>query len=280
MDAQVWHRKRDLTLWSVVGGRLTESIAPQALWWCDNCGRQPAGFVVAQYLHRGQAVLREAGVDHGVGPGDLFLFAFDEDSAYGRPAEPVAWPRPDETIVTDYIILGGAGLREHWNLLRARQGSVVALPPRAPFLAMMRELADPGLRSRPGKISDLVSALAAAVEVAAGVGRSPVAQAIDAILADPYSDHNLKAIAKRCGCSREHLGRVFHEQLGAPPGEWLRQRRSERALELLCHTDLPLATVAARCGAGSLHRLARWTRELRHLSPLKLRRQTASPSPR
>jgi AraC-like DNA-binding protein len=227
--------------------------------------------VVAQVLRTGRAVLREGGLEHAIGPGDLFLFAFGEDTYYGRPPDRPEWPGHDEALVTDHVTIGGAGLREHWDLLRARHGSIVHLPERSPFYAAMREAAEPG--PGPERVAALVMALAQAVEDAAGAGRSPVAQAIDAILADPCAEHNLKAIAERCGCSREHLSRVFQQQIGTPPAQWMRQRRVERAVVLLRDTDLPLAAVAARCGAGGLHRLARWTHELRRLPPLRLRRR-------
>lgn len=274
MDALAWHRQRDQTMWAVHGHGFAEPRPPRTRWWNINRLRGGEhGQVVAQYLRCGRAVLREADGDRPLGPGDLFLFAFGEDTCYGRPPDRPEWAGHDEHLVTDHICLGGAGLREHWALLRARHGSIVPLPARSPFLAAMREAVEPGQRSMPERVAALVVALAQAIEGAAGAGRSPVAQAIDAILADPCADHNLKAIAERCGCSREHLSRVFQGQIGAPPGEWMRQRRIERALALLRDTDLPLGEVARRCGAGSQHRLARWTHAMRRQPPLQLRRR-------
>lgn len=272
MDAIAWHRRRDLTLWSVQGHGFGQRCTPHIRWWNDNRGREPVGRVAVQYLHAGRAVLREGATDHPLRAGDLFLFAYGEDSGYGWPPDRPDLPAPGaELLVTDHVVLEGAGLPAHWDLLRARHGSVIALPPRSPFLAAMREVVEPGLRQAPERVAALVVALAAVVEDAAGAGRSPVAQAIDAILSDPCFDHNLKAIAERCGCSREHLGRMFQEQIGIPPGEWMRQRRCERALALLGDTDLPMSEVARRCGAGSIHRLTRWTRALRGLPPRRLR---------
>ncbi len=259
-------------MWSVQGHGFGERCPPHIRWWYDNRGRQPAGRVVVQYLRAGQAVLREGGIDHPLRAGDLFLFVYGEDSCYGWPPDRPDLPAPaGEPLVTDHVVLAGAGLAAHWDLLRARQGSVIALPPRSSFLAAMRTSVEPGLGAQPERAAALVQALAKVVEDAAGVERSPVAQAIDSILSDPCFDHNLKAIAERCGCSREHLGRVFQEQIGVPPGEWIRRRRCECALTLLCDTDLPLGEVARRCGAGSLHRLARWTRASHQLPPRQLR---------
>lgn len=272
MDALAWHRQRELTMWSVRGHGFGQRCPPHIRWWNDNRLRQQHGTVVVQYLQAGQAVLREGAIDRVLRAGDLFLFAFGEDSGYGWPPDRADLPGPEaEVLVTDHVVLAGAGLAAHWDLLRARQGSIIRLPPRSPFLDAMHAAAEPGLGPQPERVAALVHALAGVVEDAAGAERSPVAQAIDAILADPCFDHNLKAIAERCGCSREHLGRMFHEQIGVPPGEWMRQRRQERALALLGDTDLPMAEVARRCGAGSLHRLARWTRASHRLPPLRLR---------
>jgi len=274
MDPLAWHRQRDRTLWAVHGRGFGETHPPRTPWWHDNRIRaDDHGQVVVQYLHRGRSVLREGRDERQLGPGDLFLFAFAEDSSYGRPPDRPDWPGHDEVLVTDHLTLGGAGLHAHWDHLRARHGSVIPLPPRSPFLAAMRETVETGPRAMPERVAALVVALAQAIEGAAGAGRSPVAQAIDAILADPCADHNLKAIAERCGCSREHLGRMFQDQIGVPPGEWMRRRRRERAEVLLRDTDLPLAAVAQRCGAGTLHRLARWTRAAHGLPPLRLRRR-------
>lgn len=273
MDALAWYRQRDLTMWAVHGHRFDEPRPPRVHWWNLNATRDgERGQVVVQYMRQGHAVLREAGHDRPLGPGDLFLFAFGEDTSYGRPPDRPDWAGHDEHLSTDHVCIGGAGLREHWDLLRARHGSIIPLPGRSPFLAAMREAVEPGARPMAERVASLVVALAQAIEGAAGAGRSPVAQAIDAILADPCADHNLKAIAERCGCSREHLSRIFQEQIGTPPGVWMRRRRIERAITLLRDTDLPLGEVARRSGAGSLHRLARWTRTVHRQPPLQLRR--------
>jgi AraC-like DNA-binding protein len=277
MDALTWHQQRDAVLWRVQGHMFGERYAPRVTWWCDNRVRAPRTHVTLQYLRAGRAVLRKAGVEHEIHAGDLFLFAYADDSAYGRPPDRPDWPGHDETLITDHLSLSGAGLREHWDLLRARHGSVLPLSPKSPLLAAMRELAGMALPtgSAPllARIATLVATLTATIESVGGADRSPVERAIEGILAEPFADHNLKAIAERCGCSREHLGRQFQAQIGIPPGVWLRDRRSAHALALLRDTDLPLAVIAERCGAASAHRLARWMRTTHGLPPLALRRR-------
>jgi AraC-like DNA-binding protein len=268
MDTLAWHTLRQRTLWRVVGHHFNERHAPRAVWWHSNRTRLDHTLIV-QVMRAGRAVLRQGGSDQPIVPGDLFLFAHGDESLYGRPPDRPEWPGHDDVLITDFIALSGAGLREHWDLLRARHGSVIHLPERSPFYIAMRDAIAPG--PGPERVSALVMAIAQAIEDAVDIGRSPVAQAIDAILADPCVEHNLKAIADRCGCSREHLSRVFQEQIGLPPAQWMRQRRLERALSLLCDTNLPLPLVAKHSGAGTLHRLARWTNDLRGMPPLRLR---------
>ena len=277
--AAAWHAQRAQTLWTIIGGRCDEVYPPQMRWWWDNAGRVPRHLVVAQYVTSGGCIFRETGGDRQIGPGTLFLFAYGEPTAYGRPPDRAGWPGANETLVTDHIALTGAGLIEHWHLLRARRGPVIPLPGRCPFHATFRALIGdiPALARDPlasaQRVAGLVAAIGAAIEDAAGTGRPPVEQAIDALLADPCAPHNLKAIAESCGCSREHLCRVFAARLGQPPARWLRERRLARAVDLLRETDLPLAAIAATCGAGTVHALARWTHESHGHPPEKLRKR-------
>ncbi len=56
---------------------------------------------------------------------------------------------------------------------------------------------------------------------------------------------DLAAIA---GMSRSHFSQRFHEDIGIPPGEWLRNRRLHAAEELLRVTDLNIRQIAERVG--------------------------------
>jgi len=59
------------------------------------------------------------------------------------------------------------------------------------------------------------------------------------------------------GVSPEHLARTVRRHLGCTPVQWLHRLRLERGARLLAATDLPVATVAARCGyadPGLFHR--------------------------
>ncbi|GLZ49257.1 AraC family transcriptional regulator [Actinomycetospora sp. NBRC 106375] len=63
--------------------------------------------------------------------------------------------------------------------------------------------------------------------------------------------------ARVAGTSPRTFARWFHDATGATPGRWLARERVRRAQELLEATDLPVETVAARCGFSTAAGLRR-----------------------
>ena len=54
--------------------------------------------------------------------------------------------------------------------------------------------------------------------------------------------------ANHVGVSRSHLYRAFQNEFGCSPSEYLTQYRMQRAIQLLCHSDLSINAVAASVG--------------------------------
>ncbi|MFJ7213786.1 GlxA family transcriptional regulator [Amycolatopsis sp. NPDC098790] len=75
-----------------------------------------------------------------------------------------------------------------------------------------------------------------------------IAEHLDADLGTP-------ALATRAGLSTRQLTRLFDAHLGTTPGKYVRTVRTEHAARMLSGTDLPLATIARRCGFGSTETL-------------------------
>lgn len=74
------------------------------------------------------------------------------------------------------------------------------------------------------------------------------------------------AAATALGYSREHFTRSFRAQAGCSPGAWLRQRRIERADDLLA-AGVPVNEVARRVGFASPSHFATTFRQLRGRNP-------------
>ncbi|UKY54861.1 GlxA family transcriptional regulator [Streptomyces inhibens] len=65
------------------------------------------------------------------------------------------------------------------------------------------------------------------------------------------SDLSATALAAYAGVSGRHLARLFLDQLGQTPAQFVRAARAEAASQLLVSTALPLASIARRCGFSS-----------------------------
>jgi transcriptional regulator GlxA family with amidase domain len=59
---------------------------------------------------------------------------------------------------------------------------------------------------------------------------------------------DLDEVARTCDLAPARFGRAFRLSTGLSPTNWVRQRRIERAKQLLFGTKLPLAQIALECG--------------------------------
>lgn len=273
-----YHAARDRVLWHLVGLSSDERHPAGSRWWLTNHGRQPADLVVFQMILAGTCILRTPQGDREVGTGQAFLFCYDEPTAYGRPPDREDAPGVSEPIHTAHICFGGAGLRSHWDVLRARFGPVVDIGAAPRVLGLIRDIESAFARDRfsdrrahSPTVHAFVMRLFDEIEAAAAVGLSPVERAVDELLRAPLSGHSLKQVARQHGVTREHLTRTFHERVGTPPATWLRDARLQRALELLRATELPLETVALQAGFASLRTLARLVQQHTGIAPGRLR---------
>lgn len=93
-------------------------------------------------------------------------------------------------------------------------------------------------------------------------------------LEDPLPMH---ALARRAGCSRRHLERLFRGAAGQSPADFYRNLRLDRARNLLGTTDLTLLEVATACGFGSVSHFSKSFRARFGAPPAGLRRRTGPP---
>lgn len=87
------------------------------------------------------------------------------------------------------------------------------------------------------------------------------------------ADFGLAELAEVAGLSPFHFTRVFKRATGLTPWAFVRQRRLELARQLLATSELPIATVAARCGYASLGRFSTSFGRFSGLSPGRYRRE-------
>ena len=259
-------------LWRVLAhGR--QRVPPGRPYWFDNAPRRPAGLVVVQATLEGAMVYREAGGEHTVGPGQVVVFTYGEQSSYGLPVP------SRRAYACCWLNFQGAGLREHADALRRQHGPVIDAGLRSPFLTEMDELiesAEPSStlagRAMASAVHHLFMHLFELAEQHQQRMLSPAQRAVQQIVRRPTQPWALKELAARHGCSREHLSRVFREQTGRTPAAYLAEARLRRALQLIEQTELPITAVAAQSGYASAHTLTRQVRDATGRSPTALRR--------
>ncbi|WP_069161457.1 GlxA family transcriptional regulator [Nocardia altamirensis] len=112
------------------------------------------------------------------------------------------------------------------------------------------------------------------VRESAGLARSAgLRRAVDAVVTDLSADHSLPAMAQRAALSERHLSRLFQQEIGMTPAQYVKQVRVEAAQALLEAGDQPIATVARRSGFGSEETLRRTFLEALSTTPSDYRKR-------
>jgi AraC-like DNA-binding protein len=242
--------------WRVVAFEAQQTVRRDDCWRWRNRERPANGHAVIQETRAGASRIGGPAVADGpvLAPaGHALLFVYGEDSSYEQAPEAGDYR-------CRYIILNGAGVADHVAWLQARHGHAPRLG--AAALAASDRLYDDLERqgtTTPRHILDLLLAIDAELSAAGPRGQRPVDAAVEALLVQPFTAVDLKGLAARHGCTREHLVRRFTARTGLPPGRWLAERRLERALALVQHGDRSAAAIAAQCGL-SLQALGRLLR--------------------
>lgn len=80
-------------------------------------------------------------------------------------------------------------------------------------------------------------------------------------------------IARQVSISESECLRCFRSTIGTTPIQYLRQYRIQQAAELLTSTDLPVSTIAERCGFQDLSYFTKTFREMKGCAPTVFRRK-------
>jgi transcriptional regulator GlxA family with amidase domain len=87
--------------------------------------------------------------------------------------------------------------------------------------------------------------------------RAPIREVQEAIEAEPGGSHNIDELARRAAMSPRHFTRVFTEEVGEAPGQYVERIRTEAARRQLEESDDTVVAIAARCGFGTAETMRR-----------------------
>jgi transcriptional regulator GlxA family with amidase domain len=87
--------------------------------------------------------------------------------------------------------------------------------------------------------------------------RAPIREVQEAIESEPGGAHGITNLARRAAMSPRHFTRVFTDEVGEAPGQYVERIRTEAARRQLEETDDTVVAIAARCGFGTAETMRR-----------------------
>jgi transcriptional regulator GlxA family with amidase domain len=87
--------------------------------------------------------------------------------------------------------------------------------------------------------------------------RASIREVQEAIEAEPGGSHSIGDLARRAAMSPRHFTRVFTDEVGEAPGQYVERIRTEAARRQLEETDDTVVAIAARCGFGTAETMRR-----------------------
>jgi len=87
--------------------------------------------------------------------------------------------------------------------------------------------------------------------------RVSVREVQEAIETEPGGAHSIDELARRAAMSPRHFTRVFTDEIGEAPGQYVERVRTEAARRQLEETNDTVVAIAARCGFGTAETMRR-----------------------
>lgn len=97
-------------------------------------------------------------------------------------------------------------------------------------------------------------------------------KAIAYIRQNYHSNININQVAEHTGISERYLRRLFSQYLGLSPLDYLNQLRVNKAVELLCNTDMLIKEICFQCGFQSPQYFSQVFKRQIGISPHKMPR--------
>ncbi len=249
---------------------VVEEIQDHFGYCCDGRKRHIGGCQL-QITLGGRGGLRLNGVEHDLTPGKAFLHNHDDpEVCYYYPENGT------EKWHFIWIAFGGVNAEAMVREFNQRYGYIFELPLDRGVVKKLQ-----GYRNYRGSLHFLTSLNGAKLfmDILATLGdtfagkiiENPqnilVAKAQDHIICNLDKAFNCAALAGALQVSREHLSRVFKEQIGVTIHEYATRRKIDLAIDLLMQSNLGCKEIAERVGFNEYSAFSRAFRRVVGSSP-------------
>ncbi|MCF7689944.1 MAG: helix-turn-helix transcriptional regulator [Cephaloticoccus sp.] len=234
-----------------------EEIQTDPNYRFENAAREGMSALVIQRTLGGAAWFRDHAGARPVEVGQAMLFTHNENSAYGYPPDGTAPYR------LRFISFFPTGIQPLFDRLRTDFGAVVRMPDNSEATTLFDEIIQ---RFRRRQFRDRLHETELLYRLLLSLYREQVQETRTT---DPieFGQHflrnhfrspiNLKAVAEKCGVSREHFIRQFSARYRESPGALLRRLRLEHARAMLLSTQLSVQDIALASGFTSSNTFCR-----------------------
>lgn len=162
----------------------------------------------------------------------------------------------------------GVALPKHASRL-----SALALPGAYRLWRQLLDFDNASMLAIEAEVHELLARGAGAPEALARASDSAwLARARTRLQDDVGSVPGIAELAREAGLHPVYFARAFRRAYGRSPGDYLRQRRVEAAIVVLCGGTRPLAEVAGACGFADQSHMSHALQRAIGLSPLQVRR--------
>ncbi len=257
------------------GGITGQEISSPDYYYEGRLRGSSAGRCVFQVTLSGHGVFRDKAGEHIVGPGTGFLVEVsDPETAYFYPEE------SRETWRIMYVLLHNAS--EITREMVSRFGHIYHLGTEHPVLTRMQEykrFSGALLEMSPGESLTLASSIFAAL-MDAGIGKTGISasahlvnKAVKFTFDNLNQNINVSDIASHLQVSREHLSRIFRQELGVGPLEYLTREKIRYACELLKTSNWSCKEICEELGYDNSSHFARTFRRFTGTTPNEFRKK-------
>ncbi len=223
--------------------------------------------VLAKWVTSGAAIMEVEGKRLRFGPGQVAIYL---------PTDPHRFWAIDETNRFSWFSTDGPSAELLVRELGLRTGVYSAPPPSTRVIAAMaRSLDDHSLA---GRRASSILAITEWYRIANDIGTHPEHSLVDRarfIIDQEFADPELTTagIARRLGCHRGTLSRLFHAVMNQTLIGYLGEVRGREAQCLLSTSNASLPIIAAQCGIRDAAYFCRWIKKRTGATAGRLRRQ-------
>ncbi len=241
------------------------------IWHGLRRGGEP--IAIWQYTVAGEGAIDRNGVTHVLKPGDAFFVQVPDDHVYYLPSHSENWEFMYFTFV-------GNEMFRLQKIFQERHGIVLTHAPDSAAVqyccSWMNDLERDGCRDRydsASRSSHFLSELFREFDSTdSRRPRHPLADmAMRLLYSRPGSALTVKELSEHAGCTREHYTRLFQQENGVTPGEYLHDLRLQLAKRSLELEPVTIKEIAFQSGYATPEYFCRAFRKKFGLTPGEFR---------